>query len=185
MHRYIGLEAYLQYVVGESEIAGAISRDQKIAAFSSMVNRATSLLPVPGAGAIGEVLGEAGKTVAKGIWNEARNLAVEEITESFATNEAATRIRMESEAYGTLADIKIGTVLALHQAGLLDVTTDPDGGPFMIGGSVARLEDIQDLGKQGVFGRAKDVEFVVDALGLADSEFDTVFKNAFTRPHAG
>lgn len=118
------MEGYLQRRVGEVAIAGAESRDQQVAVFTTLVSEAAGLVPVPFAGDVGELAGEVGTKLWNTAWSHAQQLPAEHITQTFASNASAEAHTQSVEAERGQRDMVITSYLSLVQAGILEVPPD-------------------------------------------------------------
>lgn len=169
------LEGYMQHAVGDIAIEGAVSRDQQVAVFTGLVSEAVGLIPVPGADAVGDVLGDVAKDALGAAWNKVGEIPGETITEAFGNNADAVRDQQTGEAMLGREKAVIGTYLALAHAGIVDVP------PAMLdtwapGGTLVTLDDIPPRDIQTFRGEA------LDAMGavVSATQLEIMYKDPFT-----
>jgi hypothetical protein len=127
------LEGYVQRRVGEAAIAGAVSQDQQVAAFTKLVSEAAGLVPVPFSAEVGEIAGEAGTKLWSAAWGHVQKLPTDHITETFASSAAAAVQTQRGAAEISEREMVINSYLSLVHAGVLDVPAErlevwaPDG----------------------------------------------------------
>jgi hypothetical protein len=169
------VEGFMQHAVGEIEIDGARSADQRVAAFTGLVSEAAGLLPVPFADQAGDAVGDLGKKVWETAWGHVQEIPSDRITESFGSNEDAARSEQTGEAQLGRENMVIGTFLSLTEAGVLGIpesmrdTWAPDGRLISLGDIPP--EDVQTFRSEAA-----------DALGtvLSVSELELTYKDPFT-----
>lgn len=127
------LEGYTQQRVGEAAIAGAVSKDQQVAAFTKLVSEAAGLVPVPFSSEVGEIAGDIGTKLWNTAWGHVQKLPTDHITETFASNAAAEVQTQRGAAEFSQRNMVINSYLSMVHAGVLDVPADrldvwaPDG----------------------------------------------------------
>ncbi|WP_203668950.1 hypothetical protein [Cellulomonas pakistanensis] len=137
----IGLEGHIQRVVSDAEIEGAKSKDQQVAAFTSLVSKAAALVPVPGAEDLVDIAGETGKKLADAAWSEIRNVPSGQITEIFGGNENAARELATDRLVDGQTRSVVSSFLALAEAGIVDVPPELEA-IWMPDGELISLADI-------------------------------------------
>ncbi|GEL48729.1 hypothetical protein CHO01_38450 [Cellulomonas hominis] len=142
-----GLEGHMQEALSMIDIEGARSRDQQIAAFTGLVSKAASLVPVPGAEMIVDVAGSTGKQLADAAWSEIRKIPSGQITEIFGGNEDAARAEATDTYLDSRARSVVSSFLALAEAGVVEVPATMRD-TWMPGGRLLSVSDIplDDLG---------------------------------------
>jgi hypothetical protein len=141
------LEGYTQRRVGEAAIAGAVSKDQQVAAFTKLVSEAAGLVPVPFSSEVGEIAGQAGTKLWNTAWGHVQKLPTDHITETFASNAAAEVQTQRGAAESSERNMVINSYLSMVQAGVLDVPAEhldvwAPGGELVSLGTIAP-EDLQ------------------------------------------
>lgn len=137
----IHLEGYMQHAVGEIDIAGAVTRDQQVAAFTSLVSEAVGMVPVPYADEIGEGLGDVGSKLWDYGVGQVQELPAESIENAWGNNEAAARDAQTDEALDGRKKAVITSYLSLAEAGVVEVRPDL-ADVWAPGGDLITLADI-------------------------------------------
>lgn len=173
------LEGYMQHAVGEIAIEGAKTRDQQVAVFTGLVSEAVGLIPVPGADAAGDVVGETGKKVWEAAWGKVQEIPADRITESFGSNEDAVRDEQTGAAQLGREKMVITTYLALAESGVVEIPENMRD-TWAPGGQVVSLEGIAPEDLQTFHAEA------ADRLGtlLSVAELDLIYKDGFTSWYA-
>ncbi len=170
------MEGYVQKAVGEIAIDGARSKDQQVAAFTSLVSEAAGMLPVPFAGEVGEIAGTAGTTLWEAAWGHVSEIPSDRITATFADNEGAQILVQTGEAEQGQRDMVINSYLSLVQAGIVDVPADRID-VWAPGGTLVSLGTIPP-------GQMQDYRNEVDIAmrGIVDSNYlEGIYADQFTQ----
>lgn len=123
----------MQHRVGEVAIATAESKDQQVAAFTSLVSEAAGLIPVPYADEAGDLLGTTGAQLWESAWSHVQELPSTQISETFGSHAEAEALSQSEAAERGQRDMVINSYLSLVRAGVLEVPPDrldvwaPDG----------------------------------------------------------
>ncbi len=116
------LQAFAEYTVGRVEIDGAASRDAQRQAFLDAVSGATSLVPLPGADAVGDV----GSRVIKYGFSESVRLGKGEIADSWTNEAASVADDATTRAEESLRQVKLDTFYSLVESGVISGDDVPD-----------------------------------------------------------
>ncbi len=170
------LEGYVQKAVGEIAIDGARSKDQQVAAFTSLVSEAAGMLPVPFAGEVGEIAGQAGTKLWDAAWSHVSEIPTDRISATFAGNEDAQILTQTGEAQQGQRDMVINSYLSMVQAGIVDVPADkidiwaPDG----------ELVSLATIAPERMMEYRDEVNIAM--RGVVDSSYlEGIYASEFTR----
>lgn len=115
------LDGFVQKVIGDVGIAEGKSVDEQIAIFTDLTSDAIGLIPIPGADAVGDTLGQIGKNAYTHFINEGITLTENAVSGAFSGNEAAARAAAEQGASLGQEKAFIATYLSMLQAGLVEL----------------------------------------------------------------
>jgi hypothetical protein len=169
------LEGHMQHAVGQIDIEGAKSKDQQVAAFTSLVSEAVGLVPVPFADEIGGAAGEIGKKAWESAWSQVQEIPSERVTETFGNNEDAARDEQTGEAALGRQKMLINTYLSLAQAGVVDIPPNMQD-TWAPGGQIVSLESIRPEDLQAFHSEADDALSGI----ISAAELRAMYKDPFT-----
>ena len=172
------LDGYVQHAVGEIDIEGARSRDQQVAAFTSLVSEAVGMIPVPYADEIGEGLGDVGSKVWDFGVGQVRELPAESIEHAFGSNEAAARDEQTGEAVDGRNKSVIASFLSLVQAGVVEVPPDL-ADVWAPGGDLISLADIDPARLDSYYEKARNAMVDVVVVGSLGGMYKDPFMGWF------
>jgi hypothetical protein len=106
-----GLRGFAEHSVGAVEIADAQDHDARVQAFSDLVGEAAGMVPLPGAGLAGDVIGAA--------WDHGVDLGTGALSDAYGHQADAVTATAEHRAELGATHVKVDAFLALAHAGVI------------------------------------------------------------------
>lgn len=168
----IGLEGYMQHAVSQIAIEGAVTKDQQVAVFTSLVSEAVGLVPVPYADEIGDQFGGLGSKLWEVGESQLKELPADSIDRAWGDNEAVVRAEETDEALDGRNKALITTYLSLVEAGVVELRPDL-AEVWAPGGNLISLADIDPDQIDSYTKKAEDsMVGVISVAGLERSYKD-------------
>ncbi len=164
------LQGFAEYTVGSVEIDGAASRDAQRQAFLDALSSATSLVPLPGADAVGDW----GSKLIKYGFSESVRLGKGEIADSWTNEAASVADDATVRAEESLRRVKVDTFITLVDSGI--ITEDQIPARWL--DDRGRLIDPADVPYEDLPYFTQSAMDAVDSY-ISDSGLDTPYKNQF------
>lgn len=166
------LQGFAEHTVGRVDIDGAASRDAQRQAFLDALSSATSLVPLPGADAVGDATS---KLIKYG-FSESVRLGKDEVADAWTNEAASVADDRAVRAEEGLRQVKIDTFLSLVESGVIP----PEDVPSAWLDDRGRLIDTADIPEGQMPRYTQSAMDAVDQY-ISDSALDTTYKDQFLK----